>query len=216
MTPIIGTHYETQGYGRTSFARSAQGQKIYKAFGGIHPGLDFGTKGLNLEVVATCLGEIVRASLDGGWGNHIELKGSDGWRRQYAHLSAIYVKVGQKVTTGTILGRVGTTGASTGVHLHYGHRKSKLTGGWEYRDPSVDLQETLPAPAFPTARLIKGRNSPGIFVWNKKEKFKLPDWETYVFLFSDEKFEEVEEDVITKIPEGEAFPSMRSHYGCSV
>ena len=140
MLPIKGKCYQTQGYGLTEYARSPEGKKAYKNFpGGIHPGLDFGTAGINLPAIATVPGKVVRASMDGGWGNHVEIQGADGWRRQYAHLQSISVKEGEMVEAGQEVGKVGNTGASTGTHLHWGHRKSKLMGGWEYRDPSSDL-----------------------------------------------------------------------------
>ncbi len=209
MKPIIGDHYQTQGYGRTEFARSALGLRLYRAFGGVHPGVDFGTRGVNLEIVATCDGTVVRAGIDGGWGNHVELKGADGWNRQYAHLSAVSVKLGAKVVAGTVLGRVGNTGSSTATHLHYGHRRRKLTGGWEYRDPSVDLAEVPVPVAPPTARVIKGSKSPDIYVWTGRMRHRVPDWETYAFLFRGESFEEVDDGVISKLPEGPPMVSLR-------
>lgn len=209
MRPIIGDHYQTQGYGRTEFARSSTGLRLYKAFGGVHPGLDFGTKGVNLEIVATCDGTVVRAGIDGGWGNHVELKGDDGWNRQYAHLSAVSTKVGAKVVAGTVLGRVGNTGSSTATHLHYGHRRRKLTGGWEYRDPSVDLMEIPEPVVLPKGRVIKGAKNPDIYVWTGRMKHRIPDWETYVFLFGKEQFEEVDDGVVSKLPEGQPMVSLR-------
>lgn len=207
--PIIGKSYVTQEYGSTPFARSVTGQRLYKNFGGIHPGTDFGTSGVNAEVVATVPGEIVRATLDGGWGQHIELRGDDGWNRQYAHLSAIFVPFGDIVKEGEILGRVGTTGASTGIHLHFGHRRRKTLGGWEYRDPSVDLKTVPETFLEPSKRLIKAKGFPQIYVWNKRSKYLVPDWETFVFLFGTEVFEELENDIVSKLPEGMAIPSMK-------
>lgn len=137
--PIKGPYYPTQKYGLTDFAKTAVGKAAYKNFpGGIHPGVDFGTKGKSLPVIATCDGEVTRASMDGGWGNHVVVKGSDGWGRQYCHLASISVQAGKIVKMGDELGKVGTTGASTGIHLHYGHRIQKGSG-YEYRDPSAEV-----------------------------------------------------------------------------
>jgi murein DD-endopeptidase MepM/ murein hydrolase activator NlpD len=49
----------------------------------------------------------------------VEIEHSNGITTRYAHMSAILTSVGQSVTTGTVLGRVGSTGRSTGPHLHY-------------------------------------------------------------------------------------------------
>lgn len=207
MHPIIGKSYVTQGYGLTDFAKS--NPKLYKNFpGGIHPGVDFGTNGVNREVVATVPGKIVFAGMNGGWGNYIEVLGADGWRRQYAHLSAIFVKVGNVVETGTKLGRVGTTGNSTGVHLHWGHRRRTLLGTWEYRNPFVDLEEKVVEAKMPKGKLIKGSLS-AIYAFNGKTKFHIPDMETLTFLFGTLKIEEVGQDIISKIPTGTPLPSMK-------
>ena len=201
MIPVKGKSYITQGYGKTPFSQSPTGLKAYKNFpGGIHPGIDFGTSGINLPAISTIAGKVVRASLDGGWGNHVEVEGQDGWRRQYAHLDSISVKVGDMVVEGQELGRVGNTGSSTATHLHFGHRKSKLVG-WEYRDPSVDWLPTQEkAPKAIKRRLIKSKTSPGVFVYNDKERWSIPTWPTKLFLFGEEAIEEVGEDVISKIP----------------
>lgn len=205
MHPIIGKSYVTQGYGLTDFAKS--NPKLYKNFpGGIHPGIDFGTSGVNREVVATVPGKIVFAGKNGGWGNYIEVEGADGWRRQYAHLSAIFVKKGDTVEVGTELGRVGTTGASTGVHLHYGNRRWNLYK-WEYRDPSGDFEEAREAK-MPKGKLITGKSSE-IYAFNGKTKFYIPDMETLAFLFGTLKIEKVSEDIISKIPTGTSLPSMK-------
>lgn len=210
--PILGKCYVTQEYGLTDFARSPRGRLAYKNFpGGIHPGVDFGTAGINLPVISTIYGKVVRASFDGGWGNHVEILGVDGWNRQYAHLNDISVKVGQQVSPGVILGQVGTTGASTGVHLHYGNRRRKLTMAWEYRDPRNDF-EIVEKPVMPTGKLIKSNHvdKPGVYIFNGKSKFGVPDWETLTFLFGEKPvIEEVSEDILTKIPEPGLIPSLK-------
>lgn len=211
-SPIKGKFYLTQKYGLSDFARSPAGKKAYKAWGGLHYGLDFGTKGQPLEVTSLVSGKVVRASMDGGWGNHVEVEGADGWRSQYAHLSAITCKVGDVVAVGDVLGRVGTTGASTGVHLHLGSRRSRLLGGWEYRDPSVDLQDKkIPVPKKIKGRLIKANDDhqPNIYAYNGVTKFRVPDMETLRFLFPKETHELVDEDIISKIPEGAVMISMK-------
>ena len=212
-SPILGTSYITQQYGLTDFARSSSGRSYYKNFpGGIHPGVDFGTHRINLPVVATVDGEIVRAKLDGGWGNHVELLGADGWNRQYAHLSAMKVVVGQKVKAGDELGKVGTTGSSSAIHLHYGNRRRSTFGSWEYRNPSLDFKDLPKSSPLPTGKLIKSdeEEDKAVYIYNGRTKFPVPDWDTFVFLFGEKaKIELVSPDVISKIPMGDLLPSLK-------
>lgn len=207
MLPIIGKCYITQGYGVTDFAKA--NPSIYKSFGGIHPGVDFGTHGITLECIALVPGKTVYAGLNGGWGNCVEILGADGWRRQYAHLSSIKVAKGDVVAPGDVIGRVGTTGQSTGIHLHYGNRRWKVLGGWEYRNPSGDFEDApIDSPKLPTGKLIKG-NSPEVYAFNGKQKFYIPDMETLKFLFPTSKIQDVTEDIVSKIPNGGSIPSMK-------
>ena len=85
-----------------------------KAF---HSGLDFrapsGTKVRSLGA-----GKVIFAGRRGGYGNTVEIKHSNGMVSRYAHLSKIRVKVGASVNRHTTIGLVGSTGRSTGPHLH--------------------------------------------------------------------------------------------------
>ncbi len=58
-----------------------------------------------------------------GYGRHLVINHGNGYRTLYAHLSRIYVKVGQRVSQGQTLGRMGSTGHSTGTHLHFEIRR---------------------------------------------------------------------------------------------
>lgn len=87
-----------------------------------HPGIDFqGRRGD--EVKCTASGKVVFAGWAGGYGNCIRIKHINDLETLYGHLSKIEVKVGQQVTVGDNIGRVGSTGHSTGTHLHYEVRK---------------------------------------------------------------------------------------------
>jgi murein DD-endopeptidase MepM/ murein hydrolase activator NlpD len=68
---------------------------------------------------ATAAGTVTVAGWSGGYGRMVEVDHGNGFATRYGHLSAIDVEVGQTVRIGQIVGRVGTTGRSTGPHLHY-------------------------------------------------------------------------------------------------
>lgn len=83
-----------------------------------HGGLDF--KGATGEPVkVTAAGRVVFAGRQGGYGNLVEVAHAHGYRTLYAHLSRIHVKKGQHLTAGDVVGLLGSTGRSTGPHLHY-------------------------------------------------------------------------------------------------
>ncbi|MBN9075503.1 MAG: hypothetical protein BGN87_16680 [Rhizobiales bacterium 65-79] len=84
----------------------------------LHPGIDFRDP-VGSDVPATAAGVVTRAGWAGGYGNMVEVDHGGGYSTRYAHLSEIDVKVGEKVKLGQTLGRTGTTGRSTGPHLHY-------------------------------------------------------------------------------------------------
>jgi murein DD-endopeptidase MepM/ murein hydrolase activator NlpD len=84
----------------------------------MHTGIDFrGTVGESVH--ATAAGTVTVAGWSGGYGRMIEIDHGNGLATRYGHLSAIEVKVGQTIKTGQVIGRVGSTGRSTGPHLHY-------------------------------------------------------------------------------------------------
>jgi murein DD-endopeptidase MepM/ murein hydrolase activator NlpD len=84
----------------------------------MHTGLDFrGSPGD--PVRATAVGTVVQAGWNGGYGKMVEIDHGNGMSTRYGHLSDINVAVGQAVKLGQIVGRVGSTGRSTGPHLHY-------------------------------------------------------------------------------------------------
>jgi murein DD-endopeptidase MepM/ murein hydrolase activator NlpD len=83
-----------------------------------HPGLDFGGP-WGSAVGATAPGTVVFAGNRGGYGNMVEIDHGYGFRTRYGHLSAILVRVGTKVQKGSPVGKLGSTGRSTGPHVHY-------------------------------------------------------------------------------------------------
>ncbi len=83
-----------------------------------HPGVDFGGP-WGATVCATAPGTVVWAGPRGGYGNMVEIDHGYGFRTRYGHLSEILVRVGAKVAKGAPVGRLGSTGRSTGPHVHY-------------------------------------------------------------------------------------------------
>jgi murein DD-endopeptidase MepM/ murein hydrolase activator NlpD len=84
----------------------------------MHEGLDF-TASSGTSVVATAKGTVTRSGWDFGYGNVIEVQHAEGFSTRYAHLSKRIAQVGDVVERGGVLGEVGSTGRSTGPHLHY-------------------------------------------------------------------------------------------------
>ncbi len=84
----------------------------------MHTGIDM--RGETGEPVhATAAGTITIAGRDGGYGNMVEINHGNGLATRYGHLSEIDVAVGQTVRIGQVIGKIGSTGRSTGPHLHY-------------------------------------------------------------------------------------------------
>lgn len=85
---------------------------------GYHTGVDFPVP-TGTSVKAVAAGQVVSAGWGGSFGYQVVIRHSDGRYTQYAHLSAISVKDGQSVVGGQRIGRSGSTGNSTGPHLHF-------------------------------------------------------------------------------------------------
>lgn len=96
------------GYRRDPFTRRAA----------LHEGQDFGGP-RNAPVLATAPGKVVAAKRAGAYGIMVEIDHGMGIRTRYAHLKRALVRQGQRVATGQKVGVMGSTGRSTGAHLHY-------------------------------------------------------------------------------------------------
>lgn len=83
-----------------------------------HKGLDFAAK-TGTPIYATGDGTVKNASFNSGYGNMVMLEHGNGYETLYAHMSRSKVRNGQRVKRGDVLGYVGSTGLSTGAHLHY-------------------------------------------------------------------------------------------------
>ena len=103
----------------------------------IHTGIDLrGDKGDPVRVTAN--GTVTIAGWNGGYGNMVEVDHGNGFSTRYGHMSKIDVKVGQSVRIGQTLGEIGSTGRSTGPHLHY---ETRIDG--EAVDPQKFLRAGL-------------------------------------------------------------------------
>lgn len=91
----------------------------------MHSGYDF-KAGYGSKVLATASGKVIFAARNGGYGKLVEIQHKNGLTTRYAHLSKILVKKGQQVSVGEKIGKVGSTGRSTGPHLHYEIRHNDI------------------------------------------------------------------------------------------
>ncbi|UYG93491.1 peptidoglycan DD-metalloendopeptidase family protein [Cytobacillus firmus] len=108
--------------GEGSFAYPAVGgyisSKMGYRWGKMHKGIDI-ARPSDRTIKAADNGTVVSAGMDGGYGNKIVIDHNNGFRTIYAHLDSISVSVGQTVSKGSKIGVMGSTGDSTGVHLHF-------------------------------------------------------------------------------------------------
>jgi len=91
----------------------------YKA----HLGTDFGAK-RGTPILSVADGKVIFSGKMGGYGNVIKIRHADNYITLYAHQSRLKVKIGEIVKTGQVIGYVGSTGRSTGPHLHFGLYKN--------------------------------------------------------------------------------------------
>ena len=84
----------------------------------MHTGIDF-RGGYGSPVRVTAPGKVVIAGPQGGYGNMVEVDHGFGLSTRYAHLSSIEVDIGDTIKIGDVVGHIGSTGRSTGPHLHY-------------------------------------------------------------------------------------------------
>jgi len=84
----------------------------------LHSGVDL--KGRTGDIVkSTASGRVVFAGYDGQYGNVVKIQHANNYETRYAHLSRTLVKKGDRIEAGSTIGKVGSTGRSTGPHLHY-------------------------------------------------------------------------------------------------
>lgn len=124
---------------------SAFGPRIHPVTGkpSVHRGADYAAP-IGAPVRATAPGEVVMAGARGAYGMHVRIRHAGGFETRYAHLSRIDVRAGDEVPRGAMIGLVGSTGRSTGPHLHYEVRRDEKA-----LDPEGWVAATCSAAAPP-------------------------------------------------------------------
>lgn len=123
---------------------SVFGWRIHPVTGGqrFHSGTDIGAP-IGTPVLAAYAGQVAIADFLGGYGLAVTLSHNKGTEQTlYAHLSEIFVKPGEWVKQGMVIGRVGSTGLSTGPHLHFEFRQF-TPEGWVALDAGAQLEYAL-------------------------------------------------------------------------
>lgn len=164
--------------------KSARVTQIYgvknKAYvKGYHPGIDLAAT--ETSIYAALPGRVLESRFAGGngadsdgWGNYVILRAWDGKVDIiYAHLARVQVTRGQTVTEGTVLGQMGSTGNSTGPHLHFEVRKAPWTNREEI-DPAgflgiynrIGPAESVPTTSLPDQKEGKGKMFKNVILCN--------------------------------------------------
>lgn len=113
-----------------------------------HNGTDFGAP-TGTPVRAASAGVVTYAGRNGGHGLFVKIKHDEVYETSYSHLSKIMVRRGQRVSMGQTIGRVGTTGLSTGPHLHYQMwRRGRFVNAMAERLPTASSLPKADRPAF--------------------------------------------------------------------
>lgn len=101
-----------------------------------HRGLDIAND-LGTPIYATGDGVVTKSVWDAKYGRYVTIKHAQGYETRYAHLNVAHVRPGSIVKAGEVIGEMGRTGVSTGVHLHYEvHRNNRLLNPYSYVNSS--------------------------------------------------------------------------------
>lgn len=127
---LVGTQTPPPKVGSGVFINPLPASTISSAYGsrsgGFHRGLDM-AKASGSDIKAADGGTVIYSGWYGTYGYMIEIDHGGGWTTAYAHCSQLYVTKGEKVYQGQVIAAVGSTGYSTGPHLHFEVRKYKVT-----------------------------------------------------------------------------------------
>lgn len=131
---------------------SLYGSRIHPVTGGRknHDGIDMAAPS-GTPIYATADGTVEMAQWYGGYGNYVQLAHGGSYETRYGHMSRMNVSAGQQVKKGDLIGWVGSTGRSTGAHLHY-----EVRIGGQSVDPMPYLKGESFRSVFADASLGKG------------------------------------------------------------
>ncbi len=144
--PIEGYSVNSRfGLRRLSFERRAR----------MHEGLDYAAPS-GTPILAAAEGEVIRTGVSSSYGRYVEIQHANGVTSFYAHMSRIRAEEGQFVAAGDLIGDVGSTGRSTGAHLHFEIRRDgEQINPDDFLGRAFALQDVAPeadggwdAPAF--------------------------------------------------------------------
>jgi murein DD-endopeptidase MepM/ murein hydrolase activator NlpD len=121
----------TTGYHLTARFNQAGGRWAHN-----HTGLDFAAP-IGTPVLSVMAGVVTQADWEGAYGRQVKVKHADGTVTSYSHMSEFDVSVGDSVQAGTMVGRIGITGNTTGPHVHF----EVLPGGGAPVDPEPWLRD---------------------------------------------------------------------------
>lgn len=126
---------------------SGYGTRVDPIYGTMkfHAGMDFSAP-TGTDVYATGDGTVVKVGWETGYGNTVEIDHGFGYRTRYAHLQEFRTKLGKKVVRGEVIAGVGSTGKSTGPHLHYEvHVKGEVVNpvNYYFMDLSAEDYENM-------------------------------------------------------------------------
>jgi murein DD-endopeptidase MepM/ murein hydrolase activator NlpD len=122
---------------------SPYGWRIHPLTGNrrFHAGQDLAAPS-GTPIVAVANGRVVLANWHGGYGKAVIIEHNGRLQTLYGHMSEVFVQEGQEIKQGTVIGQVGSTGASSGPHLHF-ETKLPTAEGWITVDPAEDLRYAL-------------------------------------------------------------------------
>jgi murein DD-endopeptidase MepM/ murein hydrolase activator NlpD len=143
QTRVLGLEMVPQGRPvESGFISSFFGRRVdpFTGYSAFHPGVDFaGPAGS--EVVAVATGVVTWSGEHVGYGNLVEVNHGNGLVTRYAHNSKVLVHVGETVQKGQVVSLIGSTGHSTGPHLHF-----EVLRGGNPVDPMVFINENATSP----------------------------------------------------------------------
>lgn len=157
ITPLAGD--VTSGFGSREQFMTDSGQLS----SGWHPGIDIGAA-FGTPIGAAGAGTVIFAGWNGGYGNMVEIDHGNGLTSMYAHMESIAASLGQTVSAGQTIGYVGSTGNSTGPHLHFG-----LYQDGQVIDPSALWGYSSGTMSARAGLHLVGENGPEIIGFNGGE-----------------------------------------------